>query len=76
MRLKKVSPYIEYNPHQGWLLQPSVREELGEGHLAVFVHELVERLDVNQFEAERGEQGRPSYPQQLTLKVWCTPTTG
>ena len=53
-----------------WLLPPSVREELGEGHLAVFVHELVERLDVKQFEAEHGEQGRPSYPPQLMLKVW------
>jgi transposase len=53
-----------------WLLPPSVREELGEGHLAVFVHELVERLDLRQFEAESSEQGRPGYPPQLLLKVW------
>jgi len=32
-----VSRYITYNPDQVWLLPPSVREELGEGHLAVFV---------------------------------------
>jgi transposase len=65
-----VSRYVTYNPDQVWLLPPSVREELGEGHLAVFVHELVERLDVRQFEAEDSEQGRPGYPPQLLLKVW------
>jgi transposase len=65
-----MSRYISYNPEQVWLLPPSVRGELGEGHLAVFVHELVERLDLKQFEAEHSEEGRPSYPPQLLLKVW------
>jgi transposase len=52
------------------LLPPSVREELGEGHLAVFVHEMVERLNLRQFEAENSAAGRPGYPPQLQLKVW------
>jgi len=65
-----VSRYVAYNPDQVWLLPPSVREELGEGHLAIFVHELVERLDLRYFEAESSEQGRPGYPPQLLLKVW------
>jgi transposase len=52
------------------LLPPSVRDELGEGHLAVFVHEMVERLDLRQFEAEDSEIGRPGYPPQMLLKVW------
>jgi transposase len=65
-----VSRYVTYNPEQVWLLPPSVREELGEGHLAVFVHELVERLEVRRFEEESSEQGRPGYPPQLLLKVW------
>jgi transposase len=65
-----VSRYVTYNPEQDWLLPPSGREELGEGHLAVFVHELVERLDLKRFEAESSEQGRPGYPPQLMLKVW------
>ena len=51
-------------------MPPSVRDELGEGHLAVFVDELVERLDLRQVEAGHSEQGRPSYPPQLLLKVW------
>jgi len=65
-----MSRYVTYNPEQVWLLPPSVREELGDGHLAVFVHEMVERLELGQFEAERGEEGRPGYPPQLMLKVW------
>jgi transposase len=65
-----VSRYVVYNPEQVWLLPPSVRDELGEGHLAVFVHELVERLDLRQFEEASSEQGRPGYPPQLLLKVW------
>jgi transposase len=65
-----VSRYITYNPEQVWLLPPSVREELGENHLAVFVHEMVERLDLRHFEQESSEQGRPGYPPQLLLKVW------
>lgn len=65
-----MSRYVIYNPDQVWLLPASVREELGEGHLAVFVHELVERLDLAHFEAEDSEQGRPGYPPELLLKVW------
>jgi len=65
-----VSRYVIYNPDQAMLLPPSVREELGESHLAVFVHAMVERLDLRQFEAESSEQGRPGYPPQLLLKVW------
>jgi transposase len=65
-----VSRYIPYNPEQVWLLPPSLREELGDGHLAVFVHQVVERLDLCRFEAESSEHGRPGYPPQLLLKVW------
>jgi transposase len=65
-----VSRYVDYNPDQALLLPPSVRDELGEQHLAVFVHEMVERLDLRQFEAEDSDVGRPGYPPQLLLKVW------
>src|SRR5262245_139931 len=65
-----MSRYVAYNPEQVWLLPPSVRDELGQEHLAVFVHEVVERLELGQFEVESSEQGRPGYPPQLLLKVW------
>jgi transposase len=64
-----MSRYVAYNPEQVWLLPPNMREELGEDHLAVFVHELVEKLDLSRFETA-SEQGRPGYPPQLLLKVW------
>jgi transposase len=65
-----VSRYVTYSPNQVWLLPPDVREELGEDHLAIFVHELVERLDLAQLESQYSEEGRPAYPPQLLLKVW------
>lgn len=65
-----MSRYVNYNPDQALLLPSSVREELGEEHLAVFVHAMVERLDLRRFEAEDSEVGRPGYPPQLLLKVW------
>jgi transposase len=65
-----VSRYITYNPEQDWLLPPSIVDELGENHLALFVHRVVERLDLSRFETESSEQGRPGYPPQLLLKVW------
>lgn len=65
-----MSRYIPYNPEQVWLLPPSVQDELGADHLVFFLHQTVERLDLRQFEAAHAEDGRPSYPPQLLLKVW------
>jgi transposase len=62
--------YVTYNADQAMLLPPSVRDELGESHLAVFVHEMVERLDLRKFEQEHSDAGRPGFPPQLLLKVW------
>jgi transposase len=65
-----MSRYVDYNPEQDWLLPPSTRDALGENHLAVFLHEVVEHLDLRGFEAESSPDGRPGYPPQLLLKVW------
>ena len=65
-----MSRYITYNPDQNWLLPPDVRAELGEEHLAVFVHEMVERLDLKRFEESRGTKGRPAFPPRMLLKIW------
>jgi transposase len=62
--------YVNYNADQAMLLPPSVRDELGESHLAVCVHEMVERLDLGKFEQEHSDAGRPGFPPQLLLKVW------
>ena len=49
--------FLEYNPDQGYLLPPSVRDVLGEGHLCFFVHRAVEKLDLREFEQEYSEEG-------------------
>ena len=38
--------FLPYNPDQAYLLPPSVKDELGEGHLCFFIHQVVERLDL------------------------------
>lgn len=62
--------YVGYAPEQGWLLPPRISDELGAEHLACFVHETVERLDLSRFEAAYSDDGRPAYPPELLLKVW------
>ena len=64
-----MSQYVSYAPEQGWLLPPRTVDELGEGRLVFFVHELVERLDLSAWEANSSADGRPAYPPQLLLKV-------
>lgn len=65
-----MSRYIAYNPEQDWLLPPSIQDELGAGHLALFVHRVVERLDLGAFTDRSSDDGRPAYPPQMLLKVW------
>jgi len=62
--------FLEYNPEQAYLLPPTVREVLGEGHLCFFVHGAVEKLDLQELEASYSEEGHPAYHPALLLKVW------
>jgi transposase len=62
-----------YDPDQGLLLPPSLRDWLPEGHLAHFVSDTVDQLDLRPFLAkfERREDGRGSlaYHPAMMLKV-------
>jgi len=62
--------FIPYNPDQAYLLPPRVQDVLGERHLCIFVHEVVERLDRSAFEQDYEEEGRPAYAPALLIKVW------
>ena len=62
--------FLAYNPEQGYLLPPSVREVLGEDHVCFFLHRAVERLELGVFEQGYVEEGRPAYHPALLLKVW------
>ena len=62
--------FLPYEPDQAWLLPPSVKDVLGEGHLCFFVHRVVEQLDLRGFEQAYGEEGPPAYAPLLMVKVW------
>lgn len=59
-----------YEPEQAWLLPPSVKDVLGEGHLSLFIHEAVERLDTRAMEDSYSDEGQPGYHPKLLLKLW------
>ena len=62
--------FLPYDPDQVYLLPPSVKDVLGKDHLCFFVHQVVERLDLREFEQEYGEEGRLAYAPALMVKVW------
>jgi transposase len=63
--------YRLYEPEQLFLLPPSLREWLPEDHLAYFVSDLVEDLDLSDIEAvyEEEERGQPPYHPRMMVKV-------
>jgi transposase/IS5 family transposase len=67
---EEMARFLPYNPDQAYLLPPSVKEVLGEGHLCFFIHRVVDQLDLREFEKEYVEEGRPAYAPGLLLKVW------
>jgi len=65
-----MSRFLPYSPDQAYLLPPSVKDELGENHLSLFVHRVVEHLDLREFENAYSEEGGELYAPALMLKVW------
>ena len=63
--------YRSYFPEQDFLLPPSLREWLPEGHLAYFVSDLIDQLDLSQIEQhyECEERGYPPYHPRMMTKV-------
>src|SRR6266702_3421560 len=65
-----MSRFKVYNPDQAYLLPPSVRDELGSGHLCFFVREVIERLDMSVFVNSYSAEGGELYAPELMLSVW------
>jgi len=63
--------YRPYLPEQDLLLPPSLREWLPEGHLAYFVSDLIDAMDLGEIEAyyEREDRGYPPYHPRMMVKV-------
>jgi transposase len=72
--------YRPYNPDQQFLLAPSLREWLPENHLAYFVSDTIDEMDLSAIEDfyERSRVGYPPYHPQMMVKVlfyaYCTGT--
>jgi hypothetical protein len=57
--------YLPYEPDQDFLLPPSLSEWLPEGHLAYFISDSVDALDLTAFHARY----------DTDAKCWPTPAT-
>jgi len=62
--------FFDYNPDQAYLLPPSVRDVLGEGHLCFFLRRVVAKLDLSEFRNEYGAEGGPAYAPEMLASVW------
>lgn len=60
-----------YDPDQALLLPPSLRDWLPEGHLAFFVSDTVDALELGAFEARYGSEGpgKQAFDPQMMVKV-------
>src|SRR6266536_880179 len=63
--------YRPYYPDEDLLLPPSLREWLPENHLAYFVSDVVDHLDLSGMDAVYGEEkrGQPPYDPQMMTKL-------
>jgi transposase len=61
--------FLPYEPNQDFLLPPSVSEWLPENHLAYFVNETIDRLDLEKFYARYEGDGRRNQPYDPAMLV-------
>jgi transposase len=63
--------YRPYLPEQDLLLPPSLRDWLPENHLAYFVSDIIDQVDLTAIESyyEREERGYPPYHPRMMTKV-------
>jgi transposase len=62
--------YFPYEPEQAELLPRHVRDELPPEHLCFRIHQLIEGLDLSEYDGAYGEEGQRAYNPRLMLKVW------
>ncbi|MBA3044877.1 MAG: IS1182 family transposase [Euryarchaeota archaeon] len=63
--------YIRYNPNQNYLLPPNPRDWLPEGHLALFLSDTVDGLDLSAIHAyyNKAEAGAPPFHPAMMAKI-------
>jgi transposase len=71
--------YLPYEPDQDFLLPPSMREWLPEGHLAFFINDTVAALDLKAFHArydKGGPRNQPFHPAMMVKVLLYGYATG
>ena len=66
------SKFRSYEPDQAYLLPPSLKDWLPEGHLAYLIMDVVRELDLGEFYDEYGEGeqgGQPAYDPRMMVSV-------
>ena len=61
--------YVSYDPEQQFLLPPSLQEWLPQGHLAYFVSDTVDALDLSAFHAKYAKGGARNQPFHPAMMV-------
>jgi len=61
--------FLPYEPRQDYLLPPSISEWLPENHLAYFVSEVIDRVDLQVFYARYEGDGRRNQPYDPAMMV-------
>jgi transposase len=74
-----MSKFLNYEPDQIFLMPPSIRDWLPEGHLAHFISDVVDHMDLSAIYrayASEDERGRPAYQPAMLVKLllyaYCT----
>lgn len=68
---KPMKKFKDYQPNQTILFPPSPRDWLPEGHVAYYVDEVVEQLDLSAFYSDyRDPRGQPPYHPVMMVKVF------
>jgi transposase len=65
-----MSRFRSYSPEQAYLLPPSVKDVLPEGHLCFLVQQVIAKLDLSKFEGEYSAEGGELYAPAMMLSVW------
>jgi transposase len=77
MEIAMKSKFIRIDRHEQYLLPPSIQDWLPEGHLARFVVEIVEQLDLNFLQASYvGCGSQPYNPEMLVALLFYGYATG
>ena len=69
---ERMKTYKPYDPNEGLILPESIRDWLPENHLAHFISDVVDQLDLREmYESyEKGDlRGQPPYHPQMMTKV-------